>query len=118
MKGQELPINTIVLIVLVLVILVLALIFIVLPIARTPVPTSSPGNMTTFTFDCSTACGQPQTSANNNPANTEFCADTITYQGTVYHCYSTYGGKTIATCSYQAYNGTFYNDIGSVTCSK
>jgi hypothetical protein len=71
--------------------------------------------MASFTFNCATYCGQPA-SANNIPADTYFCKDTIDYNGTIYHCYDVFEGKQIATCSYTAQNGTRWSDIGSVEC--
>ncbi len=113
MKGQELPISTIVLIVLAIIILVLALVLIVLPITKTPTPSSSAvNNITTFTFDCSTYC--EQSSGMNVPANTPFCKASVVYPkgGTTYYCWSTYNGKQIATCTDYADNGSVYENLG------
>ncbi len=122
MKGQELPINTIVLIVLVLIILVLALVFIVLPIARTPTPSpQSISSIETFTESCSTYCYNAANSqAGDAPWNTQFCTATTAYQGHTYHCYSDSPSTStpIYECGYEAYNGTFYTDIGQIICSK
>lgn len=117
MRGQELPVSTIVLIVLALIILVAAIFFIVLPIYNTPTNNTPSTNMSSFEFNCQTYCGQP-TNNNNAPSSTEFCTKTLNYQGATYHCYDTYDGNTnpIATCAYLADNGTYFSHVDQVCC--
>jgi hypothetical protein len=117
MRGQELPISTIVLIVVAIIILVLAIFFIVLPIAGVSFGSSPSTNMTSFTFNCQTYCGQPSNN-NNVPANTEFCTSTINYGGQTYHCYNSSNGKVIATCAYTADNGTYFSNVDSFCCRR
>ncbi len=90
-KGQELPVSAIVIIILALVILVLAIIFIILPISKTSSSITPPStNISAFEFTCSTACSL----ANNpNPANTNFCTDTMPGYSSL-HCYSKIPGTS------------------------
>ncbi|MCL5101640.1 MAG: hypothetical protein M1348_03465 [Candidatus Parvarchaeota archaeon] len=114
MKGQGLPITAVILIILAIMILVLALIFIILPILGFGSPSPPNTSMTSFAFNCQTSyCGQPSNGAsnNNNRFDTKFCTAQITYQGKIYNCYSSYSSKVIATCSYTADNGTYFQNI-------
>lgn len=103
MRAQELPISTIVLIILALVILVLAIVFIVIPISKPSIPPAN-NNSTTlqeFTFNCQVSPSCPQSpSTNVIPSSTGYCSATTS--GGL-HCYSPQIG---ATCQYQDPNGT------------
>lgn len=85
MKGQELPVSTVIIIILALLILALVMIFVVLPILRTSTSVKPPAsNVSTFEFECSTDCSL----ANNpNPVNTSFCKATMPGYPSL-HCYS------------------------------
>ncbi len=85
MKGQELPVSTLVIIILALLILVLAIVFVIIPVYKTSRSiTPPPSNVSTFSFTCSTACSL---ASNPNPASTSFCKDTMPGYSSL-HCYS------------------------------
>lgn len=117
MRGQGLPITSVILIIMAIIILIFALVFIILPIVGVGTPPAPDTNMSSFTFNCQTYCGQPNSPTNDIPANSKFCTSAINYQGTTYHCYDSYAGKTIATCSYTAYNGTFFSTVNAACCT-
>ncbi|MCL4399316.1 hypothetical protein M1293_02305 [Candidatus Parvarchaeota archaeon] len=106
MKAQELPVSTIVLIVMGLVILVLALVFIVLPAATTHFPAPQATNISAFAIYCEHYCS---IAVNPTPAYTLFCQATAVQDGQTYHCYSEYQGSYIyppdGVCNYTTYNG-------------
>ncbi len=106
MKGQELPINVVVLIIIALIILVLAIFFIVLPILHTPVQNTNTTQtgFAQFQLNCGSYCPPPETQ-NLAPPQTQFC--TATYGN--FHCWSPYNGGYVydgGSCAYQAANGT------------
>lgn len=91
MKGQGLPVSTLIIIILALLILVLAIVFVVIPISKTSSSVKPPSaNISAFEFTCSTACS---TATSSNPANTAFCTDTMPGYSNL-HCYSKIPGTT------------------------
>lgn len=101
MKGQELPVSVIVMIIMALVILVLALVFVVIPVSKTTSSLTPPSsNISAFEFTCSTACSLANSPT---PSSTSFCTDTMPGYSSL-HCYSEIPSTT-----------SFFYDSGSCT---
>ncbi len=101
MKGQGLPISSVILIIIAIVVLILAIVFIILPIFKFSPPSPQNGDIQTFIHNCGDYCYE----ASTNPAyyTNQFCTASLTYQGTTYYCYQS---NVYGTCSYKAPNGT------------
>ncbi len=97
MKGQGLPVSTLIIILLAILILVLVVVFVILPISKTSGSITPPSsNVSSFQFTCSTDCSL---ASSPNPASTSFCTATMPGYSSL-HCYSLIPG----TSSY-FYNG-------------
>ncbi len=83
MRGQGLPITSVILIIIAILVLILAIIFIILPILKFNPPSPQNGDLQTFTHNCGDYCYEAQ--VNQSYAN-KFCTATLTYQGTTYSC--------------------------------
>ncbi|MCL5976193.1 MAG: hypothetical protein M1580_01175 [Candidatus Parvarchaeota archaeon] len=91
MKGQGLPVSTLIIILLAILILVLVVVFIILPISKTSNSIKPPAsNVSSFEFTCSTDCSL---ASSPNPASTSFCTATLPGYPSV-HCYSQIPGTS------------------------
>ncbi|MCL4373058.1 hypothetical protein M1384_03275 [Candidatus Parvarchaeota archaeon] len=91
MKGQGLPISTLIIIIFGLLILFLVVIFVILPISKTTSSVKPPAsNVSAFEFECSTDCSLANSP---NPASTSFCTATMPGYSSL-HCYSQIPGTT------------------------
>ena len=101
MKGQGLPISSVILIIIAIVVLILVMLFIILPIFKFNPPSPQNGDLQTFIHNCGDYCYEA--SANPSYYTNLFCTSTLTYQGTTYNCYDP---SVSGACSYKAPNGT------------
>jgi hypothetical protein len=118
MKGQELPISTVILIIIAVLVLVLAIYFIVLPVARAPFSAPTQGdNLTLFEHQCAAYCGLSDA--------IQFCKANLAYSGAVLNCYSQIPGLSGPSsfiypngqCMYYAANGSQL-PANQVTCQN
>ncbi|MEM3190507.1 MAG: hypothetical protein QXU98_01015 [Candidatus Parvarchaeota archaeon] len=116
MKGQGLPISTVILIALGLILLGLVLALVILPIARFNPPPSSNYNLTTFEHTCEVDCG---TATQDSPSHTSFCQASAYINGQMLHCYSQFMPNQYiydtGQCVYTADNGSQMT-ANSTTC--
>ena len=106
MKGQELGISTVVLIVLGLILLVLVIYLVILPIVRFSPPPSN-YNLTGFQHTCQVDCGL---ASQDSPSQTQFCQASAYINDQTLHCYSQYAPNQYVygngQCLYTARNGS------------
>ncbi len=103
--GQELGISTLILIVLGIILLIFVIVFVLHPISLFSPNYNGNYNMTVFVHNCQVYCS---TASSNDPAYTEYCQYTFTYNSRLLHCYNitSSGGIGEGSCTYIASNGS------------